>query len=97
MIESLHEEFNRAAKGHQPLKTVETTDPKALKVKYEEWMRDYFKKTNDSPISLMFYGHTVECMTCMTCGKSKYQFGFFNALPLEISENIQKNRKPGVT
>lgn len=73
------------------MRNIETTDPKELDKKYQEWRRYYFNKTNNSVVSDLFYAHTVDTLKCKACNTAKYSFSFFSALALEISESVLKN------
>ena len=81
----MHDETNPNKANSPPRLTVETDDSRNLGPKYFEWKKEVFDKNCQSPIAELFYGHTIECKTCMNCGKTKYSFSYFSELPLEIS------------
>ena len=83
--------------GSSPVRIIETYDNKQVWVKYEEWKRYYFNKTNKSFISDMFYAHLVDMLRCKSCGKIKYSFSFFSALALEINDSIMKSTMDSYT
>jgi len=86
LIETLHEEQNRATGNSPPRHHIETTDRNKVEEAYYHWLEVYFDKTNKSEISDLFYGHTVDTTTCLKCTKTKYAFGYFNSMALHISD-----------
>lgn len=85
----MHEELSQGG-GLSPARIIESTDPKELKAKYEEWKKFNFNKTNKSVISDLFYSHVVQTLKCKSCNVFKFNFSFCSALALEISTEIHK-------
>jgi ubiquitin C-terminal hydrolase len=86
----LHEELTGKL-GDSPIRHIDTTNKNEILEKYDQWKRYYFDKTNHSIISDMFYAHTLDALRCQTCETTKYSFGFFSSLALEISEEVLKS------